>query len=394
MEHRRPLVSRRGVLVGTAATALFGRSTEGRAGGNEDLDVIVIGAGVAGLAAARELTDGGKKVVVVEARDRIGGRMFTDRTSMSVPIELGCQYIHGEHASTWDLVRKLGLTTHQATLVAARERPGGPWKISEHQDSGFWGQPPGAEVPPEYKNYRVIGGYNLVLAPLADKLSIRLDTVVTRVEYSPAGVVVGAEHQGRTVTYRARAVVVAIPVAVLAADTIEFAPPLPQAKVDAFKAVQQAPTTKVLMEFDHPVIPGDADVVKDAAVPWYLVNASKGEPGFPGQVFVVGADDEEATRLLALPREQRHDEMLRVIRDIAGDPELQPIKVVEHEWAKDPFARGALSEYGFPDADVIYEPTGDSLYWAGIITEQVDTSRDSGREAAAELLRRLGRRST
>ncbi|WP_443068145.1 flavin monoamine oxidase family protein [Streptomyces sp. NBC_01356] len=401
MEQRLRPLSRRGILTAAAAgvtTATLAACTKkdsggsGSGGGTEGPDVIVIGAGVAGLATARELTDGGKKVVVVEARDRIGGRMFTDHTSMSVPIEFGCQVIHGAKASTWDLVHKQKLKTHQLATVATRKQPGGSWERSERQDGGLWDQPPGA-VLPEYKNYRVIGGYDQVLAPLADKLSIRLNTVVKRVEYSPTGVVVNAERRGRPVTYKARAVVVAVPVPVLAADTIEFAPPLPAKKVEAFKAVPQDPTMKVLLEFDHPVIPEDADVVQDVAVPWWLVNGSKGEPGYKGQIFVVVADSPEDTeRLLALPRERRHKEVLDVIRHITGDPKLRPVKVAEHEWAKDPFARGALSPYDVPGADVIYEPNGDTLYWAGIITESVDTSRDHGRKVAAQVLEQLGGR--
>lgn len=56
--------------------------------------VVVIGAGVAGLAAARELADAGARVVVLEARDRIGGRVLSDR-SWGVPIELGAAWVHG-----------------------------------------------------------------------------------------------------------------------------------------------------------------------------------------------------------------------------------------------------------------------------------------------------------
>lgn len=56
-------------------------------------DVIVIGAGVSGLSAAAEIRRAGKSVLVLEARDRIGGRMWTDRTSMSIPIERGCELI-------------------------------------------------------------------------------------------------------------------------------------------------------------------------------------------------------------------------------------------------------------------------------------------------------------
>src|SRR6187549_2564199 len=56
--------------------------------------IVVIGAGMAGLAAARRLADAGMDVTVVEARDRVGGRTWTD-TSLGVPIDLGAAWIHG-----------------------------------------------------------------------------------------------------------------------------------------------------------------------------------------------------------------------------------------------------------------------------------------------------------
>ncbi|MFE4369689.1 flavin monoamine oxidase family protein [Streptomyces sp. NPDC056835] len=246
-------------------------------------------------------------------------------------------------------------------------------------------------LPPEYKNFRVIGGYKQILVPLAEKLSIQLDTVVRRVEHSSAGVVVHTEQRGRRVSYRARAVVVAVPVAVLAADAIEFSPALPSAKVDAFKAVPQVPIAKVLMEFDHRVLPAGADDIAEAGMSelMFMWNASQETPGFAGQVVGMGADGEEASRLLAMPRERRHAELLDWIRCVAGDRKVEPVKAVEHEWAKDPFARAAFSEYGAPGADVIYEPVNNTLFWAGVITDQVDFSHDSGKETAADLLKRL-----
>lgn len=53
-------------------------------------DVVMIGAGVAGLAAAQKLQSLGRSVVVVEASSRVGGRALTDRSSFSVPTDLGC----------------------------------------------------------------------------------------------------------------------------------------------------------------------------------------------------------------------------------------------------------------------------------------------------------------
>jgi len=73
-------------------------------------DVIVIGAGVSGLAAARALRERGVRVEVLEARDRIGGRIFTYRDPRApAPIELGAEFIHGSAPETMAIVRAAGL---------------------------------------------------------------------------------------------------------------------------------------------------------------------------------------------------------------------------------------------------------------------------------------------
>jgi monoamine oxidase len=70
---------------------------------SKSLDVIVIGAGAAGLAAAADLAREGLSVSVVEARDRIGGRMFTKRDPvLQIPIELGAEFIHGLPPEIWE----------------------------------------------------------------------------------------------------------------------------------------------------------------------------------------------------------------------------------------------------------------------------------------------------
>jgi len=68
-------------------------------------DVVVIGAGVAGLAAAVQLGGAGLSVSILEARDRIGGRIFTQRElGLETPVELGAEFIHGKPAEIWDLL--------------------------------------------------------------------------------------------------------------------------------------------------------------------------------------------------------------------------------------------------------------------------------------------------
>src|SRR5919201_1294251 len=65
------------------------------------IDVVVIGAGAAGLAAARDLSQAGLRLVVVEARPRIGGRILTLHDPRApLPIELGAEFIHGEAPET------------------------------------------------------------------------------------------------------------------------------------------------------------------------------------------------------------------------------------------------------------------------------------------------------
>ena len=75
-----------------------------------DKEVLIIGAGVAGLAAARELSAAGRKVIVLEARNRIGGRIYTNHDQKSiVPIELGAEFVHGEAPEILDIAHHAGL---------------------------------------------------------------------------------------------------------------------------------------------------------------------------------------------------------------------------------------------------------------------------------------------
>jgi monoamine oxidase len=90
---------------------------------SDKYDVLVLGAGAAGLVAARRLAAAGKRVAIVEARDRIGGRIFTAPRALQsdapIPIELGAEFIHGLPRSTWDIVREAQLATY--------ELDGEPW---------------------------------------------------------------------------------------------------------------------------------------------------------------------------------------------------------------------------------------------------------------------------
>ncbi|WP_027883558.1 FAD-dependent oxidoreductase [Meiothermus rufus] len=75
------------------------------------MKTLVIGAGIAGLAAAQDLRKAKQEVVVLEARNRVGGRIHTDRSFAPIPIELGAEFIHSSQVPTYPLAQQFGLRT-------------------------------------------------------------------------------------------------------------------------------------------------------------------------------------------------------------------------------------------------------------------------------------------
>jgi monoamine oxidase len=241
-----------------------------------DADIVVVGGGVAGLAAAATVHDAGARVVLLEARDRIGGRILTIRDDrLPIPIELGAEFIHGSAPETVKLARDAGLATYEVlgerwSAAAGRVRrvddywdrldrvmrrldpeldpdrsfkefldskPGGPSLARERTLAaefvqGFHaadlrrisaksladGGSPGDD-PEEKRMARVAGGYDAVPRVLARDIgdAIRLRSAATAVEWSRGHVrvsVAGGTRRRRS-TVSARAAVVALPLGVL-----------------------------------------------------------------------------------------------------------------------------------------------------------------------------------
>jgi monoamine oxidase len=83
---------------------------------NAEADILIIGAGGAGLAAAAELAESGRRVLLLEARDRIGGRMWTQHApDLAVPIEYGAEFLHGQALTTMAILRRGGRTVIEST---------------------------------------------------------------------------------------------------------------------------------------------------------------------------------------------------------------------------------------------------------------------------------------
>src|SRR3954468_10429864 len=75
--------------------------------------VIILGAGAAGMAAAALLSQNNVSTLILEARDRIGGRIHTiDDPAFAIPIDLGAEYVHGDPEATWKVIRDANLIAH------------------------------------------------------------------------------------------------------------------------------------------------------------------------------------------------------------------------------------------------------------------------------------------
>lgn len=242
---------------------------------------MVIGAGVAGLAAARELAAAGCDVVVLEARDRIGGRVWTWRRAGEPPWEAGAQVVHGDAAATWGLVEsaeasrlappalRVAVGDHgfeMAELVAMGVAP--PWEVAGRAVAGRgsvaeavaalavepvaralaleWlaqvhaGDPAATPVVALRRleqaatagegEFVVDAGYDVVPERLANGLDVRLDAPVRRIAWSPGTVAAGS--------VTARAAVITVPPPVVAGGAPAFEPQLPSGKRAAAAAIR------------------------------------------------------------------------------------------------------------------------------------------------------------
>lgn len=98
-------------------------------------DVLVLGAGIAGLAAARMLAELGLRCIVLEARDRIGGRVYSLQTPQAV-VELGAEFVHGHDPVLWQLLEEAGAKTSQRRGAMLREDFDGELEEDDEREAG------------------------------------------------------------------------------------------------------------------------------------------------------------------------------------------------------------------------------------------------------------------
>jgi monoamine oxidase len=247
--------------------------------------IVVVGAGAAGLCAATTLAAAGWPVIVLEARRRVGGRIFTRRArGLPLPIELGAEFVHGaapltrrilrsarigEHEITgghvelrdgtarrrayWPaldrLLRRVDrsapdrsfadfLSSPEASGLTADERAmassfvqgfhaADPARLSLHSIAPREGEGPSADIA---RAARLLDGYDALPRSLAARLgdAVRLGHVVRRIVWRPGRVEVTVTHADGEETLRARAAVVTVPLGVLQAGSLELEPRPPR----------------------------------------------------------------------------------------------------------------------------------------------------------------------
>ena len=273
-----------------------------------DADVIIVGAGAAGLAAARALHRAGAKVLVLEARDRIGGRILTRHGSAGeVPIELGAEFVHGRAPAIFDLIEAAGLPVVEVSGRRLFSEDGAlkpsddVWdnvdelhkqidpradltyeqflqstkalafhkRLAKSYVEGFNAADAelisapsivladrAAERIDGQKQFRLPSGYDSVIRELASGLPegcIRLEHVVHEVKWARRKVEVRCVCEGDEIRLHAGYLINTLPLALMLLQPdqrggISFDPPL-TAKADAFARLHVGQVMKVVMRF-------------------------------------------------------------------------------------------------------------------------------------------------
>lgn len=388
-------------------------------------EVIVIGAGMAGVTTARALTQAGLRVLILEARQRFGGRIHTLRDFCDAPLEAGAELIHGRDAKTWADVRAAGLivrpSPHQrgammnigdgarwlprilidprvwpaftilsrVARAASSDRDLSAGEFIRQQryrgaarviaEMALSAHPPGALDEIGIKgfvadgvlrletgsDFRIEAGYDRLVEHVARGLEIRFGFVANSIEWSLDGVKVDASD-GRSVD--ARAAVLTLPVSVVKSGAIQFKPRLPDSKREALNGLVMGPVLKILMLFEESFWPRRFSAlfcgVGPATLYWNVYYASQVET----PVLCAYCTGSRAEALGNVSEEEAIDRVLQDLRANFPRAALRLKAARRIDWSRDPFARGGYT-FVRPGAaksrsQLAAASTG-KLFWAG-----------------------------
>jgi len=406
---------RRTVLAGLIGSGIA--ASAGRARPVPDVDVVVIGAGAAGLAAAKGLIVAGRSVVVLEAADRIGGRAFTETHSFGLPYDRGCAWLQGprdlphvrlaraegfgvvdadsgseavfvdgrrataaERNAYWRSYAQIedDLDDAGADVSGASLRePGRPWLGSveawigaldhgvdfENLSTGDLNSYAALET-----NYLVREGMGALVAAHARGVTVRLSTPATRIDWSGAGVRVETPAGD----LEARACIVTVSVGVLAGGGLRFNPDLPPQRQEALEQVPMGLLERIGLQFaggDRFGLPenGILTLLKQDPPPaphCHFSTYPAGHDvvvGYVGGSFgwALGRDGPEAAIDFALEE---------FVSAVGSDARRRFRRGQFSDWGRNPLTLGAYSAArpgGHSSRAVLAEPLGERVFFAG-----------------------------
>lgn len=413
--------------------------------------VLVIGGGAAGVAAAAELARAGQRVTLLEARDRLGGRIHTI-PGVGAPVELGAEFIHGGNKALWAAVRAAGLETLPVTdrHVQAREGvlvPSNTWeevtqviqRINPHAPDqsfadflatqslseaarrmaiafvqGYEAADPARisaralrttmwdrDSDDDAGQLRIARGYTALIDYLVHDAAgkgaeILTGAIVRSIRWKPGQVEVATQHNGAERIFRGQSALVTLPLGVLQSGAVTFHPPL-TGKTQAIARLGFGNVTKLIFVFQHPVWPdpdfGFVHAFSEAIPTWWSDHRAPTLTGWAGGPV--------ADALAGRGADELAETGLGIVSRVFG---LSPAvlrrelrSVHAHDWRTDPFSRGAYSYVttgGMELPGVLAAPVENTLFFAGEATvsdEEPGTVHGavaSGVRAAKELLGR------
>jgi monoamine oxidase len=393
-------------------------------------DVLIVGAGAAGLAAARSLTRAGLSVTILEARNRLGGRIHTLQDPLSpVPVELGAEFVHGRAPQIWNAVddgRFPALETGGEHLWIEDGRPRAvDWEGIDTLLSGMAKAPEqsfreylersaaspdvrmGATGYVEGFNaaraecisvralaqaedaadkiegdraFRLAGGYGSLVAWLWDgidagKRRLHANMAVETVEWGRGRVRIAAHAFEGMRVFEAPRAIITIPVGVLQSGAVRFDPE-PAVLREACSSIEMGHAARVILRFHRPVWE-DRTEFRDAGFlhsserwmpTWWTAMPVRGPliTGWTGGPGAETAPHDPAEWVSGALTSLAR--ILGATRDSLGE-ELETWHA--HNWSTDPYAKGAYSYVrvgGLGAQERFGEPVDDTLYFAGEAT--------------------------
>jgi monoamine oxidase len=392
------------------------------------MDALIIGGGIAGLTAARHLTEAGLRVTLLEARERLGGRIYTQSTG-KFPVELGAEFIHGRPNEILSLAAE-GAAPIVPVQGSFRRKINGEWADAGHlmeKVDQLFSRLPKKEPDESFQYYldrsgedddvkqqalRYVEGFHAADPSLISARSIRRDSeaeeaingdqqhriasgyeslvraVADRIDRSRCDIVMNtpvneiAWRHGQVIAraglteYVASRAIVTLPLGVLKSGSVAFSPALPE-KQNAMSFLEMGPVIRVSLCFKEKFWEQDSKMADlsflftdDPQFPtWWTSNP------LPYPILTGWAAGPNAGTHTGRSNDQIVTSAIQSLARITktAEPELRTLMTESfvHNWQADPFSRGAYSYTavgGIDAAKKLAETVVDTLYFAGEAT--------------------------